>query len=107
MPLLHITHPSPYPPAAFPRPLVATLRSGYLQPLDWVMEELVGCLDSPALALLQWNAQLAVARSRLPQVCSCQRCMHNSRLLLHEAHTLHLMPGPGVCCLLQVCSCLI
>eukprot|EP00200_Dunaliella_tertiolecta_P012627 CAMPEP_0202373002 /NCGR_PEP_ID=MMETSP1127-20130417/4091_1 /ASSEMBLY_ACC=CAM_ASM_000462 /TAXON_ID=3047 /ORGANISM="Dunaliella tertiolecta, Strain CCMP1320" /LENGTH=2753 /DNA_ID=CAMNT_0048969731 /DNA_START=204 /DNA_END=8465 /DNA_ORIENTATION=+ len=41
--------------------------AGYLQPLDWVMEELVGCLDSPALALLQWNSQLAVARSRLPQ----------------------------------------
>ena len=61
-------------PTIVPSATLRAFRAGYLQPLDWVMEELVGCLDSPALALLQWNGQLAVARSRLPQVCSLECC---------------------------------
>ncbi len=40
--------------------------SGYVVSPAWVVEELVACLDSPALALLQWQAELHVARGRLP-----------------------------------------
>lgn len=43
-----------------------SVMSGYVQRVEELVPELVACLDSPALALLQWEEELAVIRSRLP-----------------------------------------
>lgn len=34
--------------------------------MDTVVEDLLGCLDDPALPLLQWNEEYAVVQARLP-----------------------------------------
>ncbi|EIE18073.1 hypothetical protein COCSUDRAFT_26470 [Coccomyxa subellipsoidea C-169] len=39
---------------------------GYEHPVDLVMEDLLSCLDDPALALLQWNEAFGVVQTRLP-----------------------------------------
>lgn len=40
--------------------------AGYVQNVDHAVSELVECLDSPALGLLQWQDELAIIRNRLP-----------------------------------------
>ncbi len=50
------------------------MAAGYDQPVERVAAELVTCLDSPALALGQWEDEMAVVRARLPPVsvvCVC------------------------------------
>jgi len=42
------------------------LLAGYNHPVDDVLDELVGCLDHPALPLLQWKEELSFVESRLP-----------------------------------------
>lgn len=39
---------------------------GYNYPVDEILEELVACLDHPALPLLQWNEEFSYVESRLP-----------------------------------------
>ncbi|CAK0731625.1 hypothetical protein CVIRNUC_000020 [Coccomyxa viridis] len=39
---------------------------GYEHPVDQVVEDLLSCLDDPALALLQWNEAFGVVQTRLP-----------------------------------------
>ncbi|GLC69098.1 hypothetical protein PLESTF_000789000 [Pleodorina starrii] len=43
-----------------------SILAGYVLPHEQVVEDLVACLDSPALALLQWSAEFAVVRGRMP-----------------------------------------
>ncbi|GIM14327.1 hypothetical protein Vretimale_17212, partial [Volvox reticuliferus] len=43
-----------------------SILAGYVVPHEQVVEDLVTCLDSPALALLQWSAEFAVVRGRMP-----------------------------------------
>eukprot|EP00198_Chlamydomonas_reinhardtii_P011967 XP_001701304.1 predicted protein [Chlamydomonas reinhardtii] len=40
--------------------------AGFVGQPDEVVEQLVCCLDSPALALMQWGAEFAVVRGRMP-----------------------------------------
>ncbi|KAG2485379.1 hypothetical protein HYH03_015868 [Edaphochlamys debaryana] len=42
--------------------------AGYVEQPEQVLEDLVACLDSPALALMQWAAEFAVVRGRMPSV---------------------------------------
>jgi len=46
--------------------LTMLLPAGYNHPVDDVLDELVGCLDHPALPLLQWKEELSSVESRLP-----------------------------------------
>lgn len=39
---------------------------GYMSPVVPALDGLVACLDSPALAVLQWEEEVAVVRARLP-----------------------------------------
>ncbi len=39
---------------------------GYTHPIDDILDELVGCLDHPALPLLQWSEEFSFVESRLP-----------------------------------------
>lgn len=43
-----------------------SLLSGYNYPVDEILEELVSCLDHPALPLLQWNEEFSYVENRLP-----------------------------------------
>ena len=36
--------------------------AGYEHPVDQVVEDLLSCLDDPALALLQWNQAFGVVQ---------------------------------------------
>ena len=38
--------------------------AGYEHPVDQVVEDLLSCLDDPALALLQWNEAFGVVQVR-------------------------------------------
>ena len=40
------------------------LVAGYEHPVDQVVEDLLSCLDDPALALLQWNEAFGVVQVR-------------------------------------------
>ncbi|KAG2445384.1 hypothetical protein HXX76_000006 [Chlamydomonas incerta] len=40
--------------------------AGFVGQPDQVVEQLVACLDSPALALMQWAAEFGVVRGRMP-----------------------------------------
>ena len=40
------------------------LAAGYEHPVDQVVEDLLSCLDDPALALLQWNEAFGVVQVR-------------------------------------------
>ncbi|GFR43976.1 hypothetical protein Agub_g5120, partial [Astrephomene gubernaculifera] len=42
------------------------IMAGYVVQPEQVVEDLVSCLDSPALALLQWQGEFAVVRGRMP-----------------------------------------
>ena len=44
----------------------APLLSGYEQPEEAVVEDLLGTLDDPALPLLQWSGALSTVAARLP-----------------------------------------
>ena len=44
--------------------LAACARAGYEHPVDQVVEDLLSCLDDPALALLQWNEAFGVVQAR-------------------------------------------
>lgn len=41
-----------------------TCGAGYEHPVDQVVEDLLSCLDDPALALLQWNEAFGVVQVR-------------------------------------------
>jgi hypothetical protein len=43
-----------------------TFPAGYNHPVDEVLDELLVCLDHPALPLLQWRDELSFVESRLP-----------------------------------------
>ena len=40
--------------------------AGYEHPVDQVVEDLLSCLDDPALALLQWKEAFGVVQARAP-----------------------------------------
>lgn len=40
--------------------------AGYVYPIEEILDELVYCLDHPALPLLQWNEEFSFVESRLP-----------------------------------------
>lgn len=42
------------------------IMAGYNHPVEEILDELVGCLDSKALPLLQWKEELSFVESRLP-----------------------------------------
>jgi acetyl-CoA carboxylase/biotin carboxylase 1 len=42
------------------------LLAGYNHPVDEVLNELLDCLDHPALPLLQWKEEMSFVESRLP-----------------------------------------
>lgn len=46
--------------------LPADVPAGYMYPVDDVLDELVLCLDSPGLPLLQWNEEFSFIENRLP-----------------------------------------
>jgi Acetyl-CoA carboxylase, central region len=56
---------SPTPASSTPHTHTHT-SAGYNYPVDEVLEELVTCLDHPALPLLQWNEEFSFVESRLP-----------------------------------------
>lgn len=45
---------------------------GYNYPVDDILEELVSCLDHPALPVLQWNEEFSYVESRLPSGLAAQ-----------------------------------
>jgi hypothetical protein len=47
-------------------PTLSTLPTGYNHPVDEVLNELLECLDHPALPVLQWKDELSYVESRLP-----------------------------------------
>ena len=47
------------------RPLTAAHIAGYDQPVEAVVEDLLGTLDDPALPLLQWTDALSAVAARL------------------------------------------
>ena len=53
--------------------------AGYEHPVDQVVEDLLSCLDDPALALLQWNEAFGVVQVR---------CMPTNLTYLHACCTL-------------------
>eukprot|EP00879_Flechtneria_rotunda_P003437 GHRR01003666.1.p1 GENE.GHRR01003666.1~~GHRR01003666.1.p1 ORF type:complete len:1583 (+),score=615.48 GHRR01003666.1:404-5152(+) len=42
------------------------IMAGYNYPVDDILEELVSCLDHPALPLLQWHQEFSFVESRMP-----------------------------------------
>lgn len=61
---------------------------GYAAPAGPALEGLVACLDSPALALLQWEEEAAVVRARLPPalVGAMDALMAEHRVRHHPSH---------------------
>lgn len=47
-------------------PTAAWSCAGYNHPVEEILDELVGCLDHAALALLQWKEELSFVEGRLP-----------------------------------------
>jgi len=50
--------------------------------VDEILEELVSCLDHPALPLLQWNEEFSFVESRLPNGVAAKL---NAVITEHEA----------------------
>jgi hypothetical protein len=59
--------------ATTPPPTTTTTATGYNHPVEEILDELVGCLDHPALPLLQWKEELSFVESRLPSGALLQR----------------------------------
>ncbi|MEW5311712.1 MAG: hypothetical protein WDW38_003401 [Sanguina aurantia] len=48
------------------------IMAGYPQPVDSVVNNLMLCMDSPALALLKWTNEYTVVRSKLPSTLAAK-----------------------------------
>ena len=55
--------------------------AGYEHPVDQVVEDLLSCLDDPALALLQWNEAFGVVQV---WPCTCSPCVLLPSLKAHD-----------------------
>lgn len=69
--------------------------AGYEHPVDQVVEDLLSCLDDPALALLQWNEAFGVVQvisNTIWYLCASAQDVTSECLLVTNAHA----PYPSI-----------